>query len=97
MTRAGILLCAFGLSGCVFYPHRIPYYDKKCEVTSHKYVLDAVVITDMGDCSGEQAKACLIVLAAVGGASAVVSGSIVVVGNTIYWLERQGDCRTGVT
>jgi hypothetical protein len=28
-------------------------------------------------------------------ASAVVSGSIAVVGNVVYWLERQGRCERG--
>jgi hypothetical protein len=31
-------------------------------------------------------------LGVVAVASAVVSGSIAVVGNVVYWLERQGQC-----
>jgi hypothetical protein len=31
-------------------------------------------------------------MGAVAAASAVVSGSVVVVGNSVYWLESQGSC-----
>jgi hypothetical protein len=36
----------------------------------------------------------LVALGAVTAASAVISGSIAVVGNAVYWFERQGRCST---
>jgi hypothetical protein len=33
-----------------------------------------------------------VAVGAVAAASVVVSGSIVVVGNVVYWLEKQGKC-----
>lgn len=97
IAKVGIILCAASLCGCVFYPQRVAYYDEDCGVRSHKLRLEAEVIGNLDNCQGEQAKACLVVIAAVASASAVVSGSIVIVGNTIYWLERQGACSTRFT
>jgi len=34
----------------------------------------------------------LVAIGAVAAASAVVSGSIVLVGNIVYWAEKQGKC-----
>jgi hypothetical protein len=34
----------------------------------------------------------LVAMGAVTAASAVVSGSIALVGNVVYWFERQGRC-----
>jgi hypothetical protein len=97
IAGAGVLLCMLSLGGCVFYPERVDYYDAECRVTRHRLQLGVEVIGDIGDCDGQKAEACLVAIAAVGGASAVISGSIVIVGNTIYWLERQGPCRSHFT
>jgi hypothetical protein len=97
IAKVGIVLCVASLAGCVFYPARVAYYDEDCRVRSHKLHLEAEVIGNLDNCHGEQAKACLVAIAAVGSVSAVVSGSIVIAGNTIYWLERQGACRTRFT
>jgi len=49
------------------------------------------------DCSGQklkdpQSEACFALVVAMSAGSAIVSGSIVVVGNALYWLEKQGKC-----
>jgi hypothetical protein len=79
------------ISGCIYYPKRIEVYDSDCGIKSRKLVLD-VVGSNAGPCAGGSVGACLAVLAAVGPVTAVVSGSIVVVGNTLYWLEKEGKC-----
>jgi hypothetical protein len=83
------------VSGCVFYPRTVAYYDFECEIHARRLVLESQVMADM--CSGasgghEAAVACLAVLAGVTAGSAAVSGSIVVVGNTAYWFEKRGRC-----
>ena len=97
IAKVGIVLCVAGLAGCVFYPERVAYYDEDCGVRSHRLRLEAEVIGNLNDCDGEKAQACLVVIAGIASVSAVVSGSIVIVGNTIYWLERQGACRVRFT
>jgi hypothetical protein len=37
--------------------------------------------------------ALLVAAGVVAAASAVVSGSIAVVGNVVYWIEQQGQCK----
>lgn len=101
MTPAYIVLIAVVsivalVSGCVFYPREVDYYDAECDITTRRLVLDTVVIE--GSCAGTNSydpnndKACLALIVAVGAASAIVSGSIVVVGNTVSWLEKTGRC-----
>ncbi|OAI51472.1 hypothetical protein AYO46_01400 [Betaproteobacteria bacterium SCGC AG-212-J23] len=38
----------------------------------------------------------LVAIGAVAAASVVISGSVVLVGNTIHWLEKQGKCPAGL-
>lgn len=45
-----------------------------------------------GGCSGHHGCASYLVVGAVSAASMGVSGSIVIVGNVVYWLEKQGKC-----
>jgi hypothetical protein len=58
-------------------------------------LLESDVIID-GVCAGsnhqQAAAGCLVVALGVTAGSAVVSGSIVVAGNTVYWLEKRGKC-----
>jgi hypothetical protein len=80
-------------TGCIVYPKKIQVYDPDCRVTSYKLTLDAEFL--WGDCNGrtaEEAEACLLIIAGTGAASTAISGSIMVVGNTLYWLEKQGRC-----
>jgi len=80
-------------TGCIVYPKKVRVYDPDCGATSHKLTLEAEFL--WGDCnakSAEEAEVCLLIIAGTGVASTAISGSIVVVGNTLYWLEKQGRC-----
>lgn len=83
------------ISGCVYYPQKIEYYDAQCGITAKKLVLET---KDMKDaCSHPNSddpagKACLAGIISMSAVSAIVSGSIVVVGSTVYWLEKEGRC-----
>ncbi len=93
--------CCFFTHGVLMHrgPQKVAYYDDGCEIVAEKLVLTTeqnAFLHDVNDCSNE---ACVTeITGAVSGAalvvpvSAVVSGSIVVVGNTAYWLQKQGDC-----
>lgn len=81
------------MSGCVFFPRTTPAYTGDCLVVENRLTLDHVPLQlGGGGCNGE---GCLVILALYGGVtagSAVVSGSVVLVGNTLYWLEKKGRC-----
>ncbi|OMH25276.1 hypothetical protein [Motiliproteus sp. MSK22-1] len=80
------------LSSCgFFYPQTVEFYDPECQILAKKVELRSVSIRGVGlSCHNE---GCLIALIPAA-ASAIVSGSIVVVGNVVYWLEKQGKCAT---
>ena len=46
----------------------------------------------VGSCTGDACAYFLVGIGAVVATTAVVSGSVVVVGNTVYWLEKRGKC-----
>jgi len=65
-----------------------------CGVTTHEYDLKMV---EMGGLSAScNSPECIVSIgvfaAAWTGVTAVVSGSIVLIGNTVHWLEQQGPC-----
>lgn len=83
------------LAGCVVVPQTTYGYDPECHMVARHMELQAVQVAALGGCSNE---GCAVLLAAAGitaAASAVVSGSIVIVGNVAYWLEKQGRCQRG--
>lgn len=80
------------LAGCVMVPRTVESYDPHCRMVAKRMTLEAWQVASLGGCSNE---GCAMLLAAAGvtaAASAVVSGSIAVIGNVVYWLERQGQC-----
>ena len=91
LAISGLSLLA---SGCVFYPKTVESYDPVCEVRTRQMQLKSEVIDGMCGASTHQEAAvgCLVVALGMTAGSAVVSGSIVVAGNTVYWLEKRGKC-----
>ncbi len=92
-TQSTIIVLSLLVSSCVFHPKKIEYYSE-CDIKAKKLVLETKAMK--GSCSASSGdpdgKACLAGLVAMGIASAVIAGSIVVVGNTVYWLEKEGKC-----
>jgi hypothetical protein len=87
-----ITLTACSLQACIVVPQARDVYDPDCKTTTRQVTLETAYIGGFQRCSGD---GCVTMLAAAGfvtAASVVVSGSIAVVGNAVYWLERQGRC-----
>ena len=92
------------LSACVYVPKQIMHYDEECDIELKKYVLKkedlspSQVHVGIESCADETCVALflghLAGYAIIGPLSAVVSGSVVITGNTIHWLEKQGRCHT---
>ncbi len=85
-----MLLAPLILAGCFYYPKQVSFYDSDCRIVARKLVLEE---TGIGMVSIQcQNEACLLPLIPVA-ASALIAGSIVVAGNVIFWLEKQGACQ----
>ncbi len=81
------------LSGCLFLPKTTTDFDPKCRIVTRHMELEAQQMGYIGGCGGGDAcLGVLVVMGAVSAGSAVVSGSIAVVGNVVYWLEERGRC-----
>lgn len=92
VTAIALLLC---ISGCVFYPKKIEYYDVECDIKFKMLVLETEEMKDT--CSRPKpddpyGNTCLMAVLGTTALSAIVSGSVVVVGSTVYWLEKEGRC-----
>jgi hypothetical protein len=87
---------AAALSACIV----VPTIDKNaaqqtnCQTFTKRMTLQSVNLGS-ASCGGSNAGECLAAYLAVGAGSAIVSGSIVLTGNTIHWLEYQGRCGDG--
>jgi hypothetical protein len=90
--RAGPLLLAALLAGCVYVPRTNEVYDEGCGIQAKQMTLDMQQIGVFVGCTNQGCAALLVALGAVTVASAVVSGSIVVAGNVVYWFEKRGRC-----
>jgi hypothetical protein len=100
-----ILLVVF-LQGCIVVPKAATDENPRCQLFTNKLTLDVYqvgspdadqVIEELDRLSRTKCDKpeCLLVYApivTVAAGSAVVSGSIVIIGNTLHWLEEQGRC-----
>jgi len=87
-----VLLIAASLQACVFVPRTTEVYDPDCRIASKQMQLEPVQVAAFGGCTNNECAALLVFAGATAAVSAIVSGSIVVVGNIAYWFEKQGRC-----
>lgn len=80
------------LQGCVMVPRTVESYDAECRTRARHMVLDAVQVASIGSCSNQGCGVAVAVAGVTAAASVVVSGTIAVAGNVVYWLEKQGRC-----
>ena len=95
LALALLLSGAAALSACIVVPQTQAVYDPDCQVMTRQVTLETAVIGGFTRCAGEGCAAMLATLGVVTAASVVVSGSIAIVANTVYWIERQGRCIRG--
>jgi hypothetical protein len=92
--RLALALIASCLCSCVVLPKKTSSLDSLCNIRTPRWTLD-VRQADPDDCADSEADAmqCLmsygVVLPAL---STLVSGSIVILGNSVHWMEYQGSC-----
>jgi len=100
MTRAHwpstlLLAAAAAVAGCVVVPVTRDIYDPDCRLMRREVTLEAAVVGQFHSCGGQECTMLLATLGVVGAATLVVSGSMAVVGNVVYWLEHEANCRRG--
>jgi hypothetical protein len=85
-----LISLALTLSACIVVPKidQEEANQSACKTYTRSMKLD-VVVMNPGGCSDEY---CLAAYVAVFAGSAIISGSIVLTGNTVHWLEYQGTC-----
>jgi hypothetical protein len=93
LAVAAMALAALALAACVVVPVTRDVYDANCRMMRREVVLEAAVVGQFHSCAGQQCSALLVALGVVSAATLVVSGSLAVVGNVVYWLEHEANCR----
>jgi hypothetical protein len=96
MTRSSTiaaLVAGLLTSACVVVPVTVEGYDSECRLVTHHMELKTVQVGAQEPYLRCEGGNCVVVLG-VTAASLVVSGSIVVVGNVVYWAEQRADCLT---
>lgn len=93
-SLVGLFLAAamLVLQACVVVPQTRETYDAEYRTMKREMTLETAVLGSFQSCQGEACKAMLIATGAVTAATAVVSGSIAIVGNIVYWFERKASC-----
>jgi len=90
--RLFLLLLAMCLQACVYVPRTTVVYDDACKVQVRQMTLEMAQLGSFRGCANQGCVALLVAAGAVAAASVVVSGSIALVGNVVYWTEKQGRC-----
>ena len=88
----GPALAMLLLGGCVYLPETTVRYDEKCGILERKMTMQPYQVGSLMGCRDEGCVTGLVAAGVVSAASAVVTGSVVVIGNVVNWLEKQGQC-----
>jgi hypothetical protein len=91
-TFIALLLVLVLSGGCIYLPKTIEVYNAECGTYQRHMTLEVHQAGAIAGCANESCVALLVLFGAVSATTAVVSGSVVAVGNVVYWLEKQGQC-----
>ncbi len=94
MWRRASVISAVFISGCIYLPQTSTTYNAECAIDERHMTLEGRQVAEIAGCSNEGCAALLAAVGVVSAATAVVSGSVVVAGNAVYWLEKKGQCLT---
>ncbi|KAF0163583.1 MAG: hypothetical protein FD157_2913 [Rhodocyclaceae bacterium] len=94
MARLATVLASIPilLGGCVYMPETTVVYDPECGVYERKMTLEAYQVGSLMGCRDESCVTTLVVMGVASAASAIISGSVMVVENVASWLEKKGRC-----
>jgi hypothetical protein len=87
-------LISIAVTSCAFVPSSSPdqpyYYE--CDMVTKKLTLETTQMGQLGDCDDGGIAECIIMTGILSTASLIVSGSIVLLGNTLHWSEYKLSC-----
>ena len=81
------------LGGCVFYPLTTMEYDPECNAIQKHMSLTSTQVEAFIGCHDRGCVELLALAGVVSATSFVISGSIAVVRDVVYWLEARQQCR----
>ena len=91
-ASCAVALAPLLLQACVVVPRTTQVFDEGCRIHTRQMALELEQVAHIGGCANQGCVTLLLAAGVVTAVSAVVSGSIVVVGNVVYWFEGQGRC-----
>lgn len=97
-TSFALASCVLSLCACVYVPvaNERDSAEANCKMLTQSMSLNSVEMhSDIGCHNGGDCNAVLAAAIVVTAGSALISGSIVLTGNTLHWLEYQGSCSDG--
>ena len=80
------------LSSCIVLPRQEMVFNQDCGYLVKKMTLTSEYIDIVDSCHSEDCIALLIIGGVIGTTSLLISGSITIIANVIYWMERKAEC-----
>lgn len=92
VKKALIMIVTFLLVGCAYTPKLVTVYDEECKIEVKQMELEEKNIMLLSACTNEGCIASILGAGLLSAGSVIVSGSIVVTANVVYWLEKKSQC-----
>lgn len=80
-------------TACVYAPNFVHRYDRDCQIMVRQAELELATVNRLNSCDADRCVVSVLEAGLVSVGSAVISGSIVLVSNTAFWIEKQRDCQ----
>ena len=87
------LIIALIVSGCIYTPKKVIIYDEMCDIEVKHMKLESNQIKSLTACENENCYASILGAGVLSAGSVIISGSIVVTANVVYWFEKQVQCQ----
>ena len=97
-------LISFAASSCLVLPKTENVSDEKCKLVTKSWTLEVRGLGEQNNCDAQcgdfvrevvecgKSEECIKIIAVVSVGWTVVAASVVGVGNTVHWIEKQGRC-----
>ena len=110
MRYVSLVIIMLLTQSCIVVPKTVPEEKQECLLVTKSMTIDYYTSPELideavdeminaisSDCNEPECLLLFAPLIAISVGSFIVSGSIIVVGNTIHWIEEQGRCDDSVT
>jgi hypothetical protein len=87
-----VCITAILISGCIYTPKLVTVYDEECDIEIKHMELEENQLEALTSCTNEDCFAAILGVGVFSAGSEIISGSIVVTANIVYWLEKQSRC-----